>query len=172
MKIERFYFSEYEALWEPRRKEIMEQLRKDREEREKLPIEEQERCIREQIARAEEFLAKLVDLPSEECEMCVIFNPKLYKEFTRLAEASIPLAREMRANLQAFTEDMNGCISFVGDELNCSGENKNLLIELSKAASEVNVALTEDTGNGLPTDVDGAIRLEFWFEFCTPAPAE
>lgn len=40
-----------------------------------------------------------------------------------------------------------------------------MLEKLTAVADEVHTALAVDTGEGSPTDIDGLVRMEFWFDF-------
>lgn len=40
-----------------------------------------------------------------------------------------------------------------------------MLEKLTATADEVHIALSVDTGKGSPTDIDGLVRMEFWFDF-------
>lgn len=58
-----------------------------------------------------------------------------------------------------------GCITFVGEELRYIEKHKAMLEKLTAVADEVHTALAVDTGEGSPTDIDGLVRMEFWFDF-------
>ena len=58
-----------------------------------------------------------------------------------------------------------GCITFVGEELGYIEKHKAMLEKLTATADKVHIALSVDTGEGSPTDIDGLVRMEFWFDF-------
>lgn len=145
MKIERFFYSDYKKAWENQQEEVKKFIQ--REERPTIYTLQ----INEPIA-----------MPSEAYK---IIDPKKYKVFLELAKISIPFAKELRANLQIYTEDLTGSIIFVGEELNHTENEKVMLEKLISAADEVHVAISVDTGAGMSTDIDGLVRMEFWFDF-------
>lgn len=162
MRIERYYYTEYKEEAEPRIKEMQEHLLLQQEAIRELPEEEQMEHHEAQKESANEYLSEIMPLPSE---ICTIINPAKHRRFAELAEESISLAKELGANLLAYTENTTGCITFVGEELGYIEKHKAMLEKLTATADEVHIALSVDTGEGSPTDIDGLVRMEFWFDF-------
>lgn len=94
-----------------------------------------------------------------------IVDPRKYHRFCELAEQSISLAEELCANLLVDTEDFTGCIAFVGDEMNFTKAIKTKFEEYADAADEVHIKLSSDYGEKSPTDIEGAVQLEYWFDY-------
>ena len=44
-------------------------------------------------------------------------------------------------------------------------EEKQILDRLTESADDVDVKLSVDVGDGSPTDIDGIVQMEFWFDF-------
>ena len=162
MRIERYYYTEYKEEAEPRIKEMQEHLLLQKEVIQELPEEEQMQLYEAQKDTVNELFSEIMPLPSE---ICTLINPAKYRLFAELAEKSIFLAKELGANLLAYTENTTGCITFVGEELGYIEKHKAMLEKLTAAADEVHVALSADTGEESPTDIDGLVRMEFWFDF-------
>ena len=162
MRIERYYYTEYKEEVEPQVKEMQEHLILQQEIIQELPEEEQKQLREAQEGFTKKYLSEIVPQPSE---ICTIINPAKYRRFAELAEESILLAKELGANLLAYTENTTGCITFVGEELGYIEKHKAMLEKLTAVADEVHVALSADTGEGSPTDIDGLVRMEFWFDF-------
>ena len=78
---------------------------------------------------------------------------------------AIELAREVRANLLVREENLTASIILVGDDMAFSGEEKQILDRLTELADDVAVKLSVDVGDGSPTDIDGIVQMEFWFDF-------
>lgn len=94
-----------------------------------------------------------------------IVDPSKFHRFCELAEQSVSLAEELRANLLVGTEDFTGCIAFVGDEMNFTKAIKTKFEEYADAADEVHIKLSADYGEKSPTDIEGAVQLEYWFDY-------
>lgn len=114
MRIERYYYTEYKEEAGPRIKEMQEHLLLQQEVIQELPEEEQKQLYEAQKESANEYLSEIMPLSSE---VCTLINPAKYRRFPELAEESIFLAKELGANLLAYTENTTGCITFVGEEL-------------------------------------------------------
>lgn len=162
MRIERYYYTECKEEAEPQIKEMQEHLLLQQEAIQELPEEEQMEQHEVQKESVNKLLSEIMPQPSE---ICTIINPEKHRLFAELAEESISLAKELGANLLAYTENTIGCITFVGEELGYIEKHKAMLEKLIAASDEVHVALSADTGEGGPTDVDGLVRMEFWFDF-------
>lgn len=162
MRIERYYYTEYKEECELRIKEIQEHLKLQQEAIRELPEEEQKELHEAQKETIDELLSEI--MPSSSA-VCTIINPVKYKCFLELAEKSVSLAEELKANLLIHTENVAGCITFVGEDLSHTGKRKSVLERLTAAADEVHVDLSVDTGEGSAADIDGLVRMEFWFDF-------
>ena len=103
----------------------------------------------------------LVDQPP----VYTIANPKKYKEFKELVNEAIELAKAVRANLLVNVENLTASIILVGDDMAFAGEEKQILDRLTELADDVAVKLSVDVGDGSPTDIDGIVQMEFWFDF-------
>lgn len=162
MKIQKFYYSERKAIWEAVLEKVEKRLEIQTYALEELLEEEQEKICNKQIEAVVERLSQLLPLPGE---VCTLVNPSKYNRFLELANASIAFAEDRIVNLLVQTEGLTGCISFAAEELTCLTEQKNLFKELVDAADEIHIATSVDMGESSPTDIDGGVRVEFWFDF-------
>jgi len=169
MKMERYYYTEYKKMAEQQAKDIQKNLRLQQETIQRFSEKEQNELRERQEKAVNKLLSEMI--PSTP-EVCTIINPVKHDRFFALAQESISLAQKLRANLLVHTENMTGCITFVGEEFSHIGERKDMLEKLITAADEVHIALSADTGDGSPTDVDSAVRVEFWFDFYAEAEME
>ncbi len=151
--MERYYYTEYKRKTEMNLRAVQERLRQQ-ETFSQLP--------KQQMKKADEVFNDRM-MPSS--AVCMLANLEQYQQFLKLSDECIALAKEAAANLLIDTEELTGCISFVGDEMSFTREAKFLFERLHASANEVYIAASADTGNGSPTDVDGAVRIEFWFDF-------
>ena len=169
MKIERFFYSEAKAEWEQqlekmhRRQEALYLLenRSDTGIEDIDPVDEAERM---------EWICEPLDeskntLPADQPPIYTIANPKKYRQFKKVVNDAIELARAVRANLLVREENLTASIILVGDDMAFSGEEKQILDRLTELADEVAVKLSVDVGDGSPTDIDGIVQMEFWFDF-------
>ena len=169
MKIERYFYSEAKAEWE-------QQLEKMRRHQEALYLsEDRSDAAMEDIDPADEgdcmeWICETLDksrntLLADQPPVYTIANPKKYKEFKELVNEAIELARAVRANLLVREENLTASIILVGDDMAFSGEEKQILDKLTELADDIAVKLSVDVGDGSPTDIDGIVQMEFWFDF-------
>ena len=62
-------------------------------------------------------------------------------------------------------ENLTASIILVGNDMAFAGEEKQILERLTELADDVAVKLSVDVGDGTPTDIDGIVQMEFWFDF-------
>ena len=169
MKIERYFYSEAKAEWE-------QQLEKMRRHQEALYLsEDRSDAAMEDIDPADEgdcmeWICETLDksrntLLADQPPVYTIANPKKYKEFKELVNEAIELAKAVRANLLVNVENLTASIILVGDDMAFAGEEKQILDRLTELADDVAVKLSVDVGDGSPTDIDGIVQMEFWFDF-------
>ena len=169
MKIERYFYSEAKAEWE-------QQLEKMRRHQEVLYLsKDRTDAGMEDIDPADEgdymeWICETLDesrntLLVDRAPIYTIANPKKYREFKELANEAVELARAVRANLLVNVENLTASIILVGNDMAFSGEEKQILDRLTELADEVAVKLSVDVGDGSPTDIDGIVQMEFWFDF-------
>ena len=166
MKIERYFYSEAKAEWE-------QQLEKMHRRQEDLYLlENRSDTGIEDIDSADcmEWICETLDeskstLPADQPPVYTIANPKKYRQFKKVVNDAIELARAVRANLLVREENFTASIILVGDDMAFSGEEKQILDRLTELADDVAVKLSVDVGDGSPTDVDGLVQMEFWFDF-------
>ena len=169
MKIERYFYSEAKAEWEQqleemqRRQEALYLLenRSDTGIEDIDPVDEAERM---------EWIYETLDeskntLPADQPPIYTIANPKKYRQFKKVVNDAIELARAVRANLLVREENLTASIILVGDDMAFSGEEKQILDRLTESADDVAVKLSVDVGDGTPMDIDGIVQMEFWFDF-------
>ena len=166
MKIERYFYSEAKAEWE-------QQLEKVHRRQEDLYLlENRSDTGIEDIDSADcmEWICEILDeskntFLADQPPVYTIANPKKYSEFRGLVNEAIELARTVRANLLVREENLTASIILVGDDMAFSGEEKQILDRLTELADDVAVKLSVDVGDGSPTDIDGIVQMEFWFDF-------
>lgn len=166
MKIERYFYSEAKAEWE-------QQLEKMHRRQEDLYLlENRSDTGIEDIDSADcmEWICEILDeskntFLADQPPVYTIANPKKYSEFRGLVNEAIELARTVRANLLVREENLTASVILVGDDMAFSGEEKQILDRLTELADEVAVKLSVDVGDGTPTDIDGIVQMEFWFDF-------
>lgn len=152
MRIERFFFSDKKEEW----KRYIERVQESLSERNELDCMDDE----EDMGRAvDEMLAPI------QTNSCIIVDPGKYCRFCALAEESVSLAEELGANLLIDTEDFTGCIAFVCEEMNLTKEMKSKFERFAAEADEVHIKLSSDFGENSPTDIEGMIQLEYWFDY-------
>ncbi|MCD8357279.1 MAG: hypothetical protein LUE11_12030, partial [Clostridia bacterium] len=154
--------SENKAYWDSMLERAKEMAEVQARILQELPEEEREQVLDKRMKTISDLLAKLLPLPDE---VCTMINPFKYNRFLELVDISIAFAEERVVNLLVSTEGLTGCICFAGEELACLTEQKNVFGKFNAAADEVYIAPSVDTGKGSATDVDGGIRIEFWFDF-------
>lgn len=169
MKIERYFYSEAKAEWE-------QQLEKMRRHQEALYLSEdgsdtgaEDTDVEDESAYME-WISEVMDeskntFLADQPPVYTIANPKKYKEFKELVNEAIELARVVRANLLVNMENLTASIILVGDDMAFAGEEKQMLDKLTESADDVDVKLSVDVGDGSPTDIDGIVQMEFWFNF-------
>lgn len=162
MKIEKYCYSEYKRLWETRQEEIRELMSEQEACFVAMPEGEWQELDEEQKDKIDSILAELLPMPDE---LNQVIDVEKYGDFCEIAQISAAFAEELRANLLVRTEDLTGCIIFVGEEMNFKENQKELLEKLVSMADEVHVAISVDTGECSPIDIDGLVRMEFWFDF-------
>ena len=169
MKIERFFYSEAKAEWEQqlekmhRRQEALYLL----EERSDAGAEDTD--VEDESAYME-WISEVMDeskntFLTDQPPVYTIANPKKYRQFKKVVNDAIELARAVRANLLVREENLTASIILVGDDMAFSGEEKQILDRLTELADDVAVKLSVDVGDGSPTDIDGIVQMEFWFDF-------
>ncbi|MDD7176351.1 MAG: hypothetical protein PUI69_00240 [bacterium] len=169
MKIERFFYSEAKAEWEQqlekmhRRQEALYLL----EERSDAGAEDTD--VEDESAYME-WISEVMDeskntFLTDQPPVYTIANPKKYRQFKKVVNDAIELARAVRANLLVREENFTASIILVGDDMAFSGEEKQILDRLTELADDVAVKLSVDVGDGSPTDIDGIVQMEFWFDF-------
>lgn len=82
-----------------------------------------------------------------------------------MANEAIELAKAVRANLLVNVENLIASIILVGDDMAFAGEEKQILDRLTESADDVDVKLSVDVGQSSPTNIDGLVQMEFWFDF-------
>lgn len=169
MKIERYFYSEAKAEWEQqlekmRRHQEVLYLSKDRTDAgtEDTDVEDESAYM--------EWISEVMDeskntFLADQPPICTIANPKKYSEFRGLVNEAIELARAVRANLLVNVENLTASIILVGDDMAFADEEKQILDRLTESADDVDVKLSVDVGDGSPTDIDGIVQMEFWFNF-------
>ena len=169
MKIERYFYSEAKAEWE-------QQLEKMRRHQEALYLSEDrtdagtEDIDIEDESAYMEWISEVMDeskntFLADQPPVYTIANPKKYRQFKKVVNDAIELARAVRANLLVREENFTASIILVGDDMAFSGEEKQILDRLTELADDVAVKLSVDVGDGSPTDIDGIVQMEFWFDF-------
>lgn len=158
----KYFYSENKAFWEAKRKEYSERLDMQSKVLQELPEEEQKKGLEELDAKTAQLLSPLLPLPDK---ICTIIDPLKYDTFRMLVDESIAFAEERIANLRVFTADCTGCICFAGEEITCFAEQMDIFRKLNAAADEVHIAPSVNTGEKSPLDIEGGVRLEFWFDF-------
>lgn len=169
MKIERYFYSEAKAEWEQqlekmRRHQEALYLSEDRTDAgtEDTDVEDESACM--------EWICEILDeskntFLADQPPVYTIANPKKYRQFKKVVNDAIELARTVRANLLVREENLTASVILVGDDMAFSGEEKQILDRLTELADEVAVKLSVDVGDGSPTDVYGLAQMEFWFDF-------
>ena len=166
MKIERYFYSEAKAEWE-------QQLEKMHRRQEDLYLlENRSDTGIEDIDSADcmEWICETLDeskstLPADQPPVYTIANPKKYRQFKKVVNDAIELARAVRANLLVREENLTASIILVGNNMAFVGEEKQILDRLTEVADDIAVKLSVDVGDGTPTDIDGIVQMEFWFDF-------
>ena len=169
MKIERYFYSEAKAEWE-------QQLEKMRRHQEALYLSEDrtdagtEDIDIEDESAYMEWISEVMDeskntFLTDQPPVYTIANPKKYRQFKKVVNDAIELARAVRANLLVREENLTASIILVGNDMAFSGEEKQILDRLTELADDVAVKLSVDVGDGSPTDIDGIVQMEFWFDF-------
>lgn len=82
-----------------------------------------------------------------------------------MANEAIELAKAVRTNLLVNVENLIASIILVGDDMAFAGEEKQILDRLTESTDDVDVKLSVDVGQSSPTDIDGLVQMEFWFDF-------
>ena len=169
MKIERFFYSEAKAEWEQqlekmhRRQEALYLL----EERSDAGAEDTD--VEDESAYME-WISEVMDeskntFLTDQPPVYTIANPKKYRQFKKVVNDAIELARAVRANLLVREENLTASIILVGNNMAFVGEEKQILDRLTEVADDIAVKLSVDVGDGTPADIDGIVQMEFWFDF-------
>lgn len=169
MKIERYFYSEAKAEWEQqlekmhRRQEALYLL----EERSDAGAEDTD--VEDESAYME-WISEVMDeskntFLTDQPPVYTIANPKKYRQFKKVVNDAIELARAVRANLLVREENLTASIILVGNNMAFVGEEKQILDRLTEVADDIAVKLSVDVGDGTPTDIDGIVQMEFWFDF-------
>lgn len=162
MKIRKYFYREYKRALEQRWEKLGQVLKEKKERISRLTQKEQEEIQERNLKEIQQLMEELMPLPSE---TYTFINITKYELFCTLAKNSIHYARNGNANLLVDVEGLSGCIIFVGDELNYTGDEKEFLQSLISAADEVHVRPSVDIGENGPTDIDGLPQVEYWFDF-------
>ena len=169
MKIERYFYSEAKAEWEQQLEEMHRRqealyLSEDRTDAgtEDTDVEDESAYI--------EWISEVVDesentFLADQPPICTIANPKKYRQFKKVVNDAIELAGAVRANLLVREENLTASVILVGDDMAFTGEEKQILDRLTELADDVAVKLSVDVGDDSPTDIDGIVQMEFWFDF-------
>ena len=169
MKIERYFYSEAKAEWEQQLEEMQQRqealyLSEDRTDAgtEDIDIEDESAYM--------EWISEIMDeskntFLADQPPVYTIANPKKYRQFKKVVNDAIELARAVRANLLVREENLTASIILVGNDMAFAGEEKQILERLTELADDVAVKLSVDVGDGSPTDIDGIVQMEFWFDF-------
>lgn len=169
MKIERYFYSEAKAEWEQQLEEMQQRqealyLSEDRTDAgtEDIDIEDESAYM--------EWISEIMDeskntFLADQPPIYTIANPKKYRQFKKVVNDAIELARAVRANLLVREENLTASIILVGNDMAFAGEEKQILERLTELADDVAVKLSVDVGDGTPTDIDGIVQMEFWFDF-------
>ena len=169
MKIERYFYSEAKSEWE-------QQLEKMRRHQEALYLSEDrtdagtEDIDIEDESAYMEWISEVMDeskntFLTDQPPVYTIANPKKYRQFKKVVNDAIELARAVRANLLVREENLTASIILVGNNMAFVGEEKQILDRLTEVADDIAVKLSVDVGDGTPTDIDGIVQMEFWFDF-------
>lgn len=102
---------------------------------------------------------------SREERLSLMEQPEKKKQFYELIPMCQTLAQNIGANLQMGDDDHAGWAIFVGNPLNFKKANKQDLNKLIELSDEVNMRPSVDVQENSPTDVEGAVQVEFWFDF-------
>lgn len=169
MKIERYFYSEAKAEWE-------QQLEKMHWRQEALYLLEERSDAGAEDTDVEdesaymEWISEVMDeskntFLTDQPPVYTIANPKKYRQFKKVVNDAIELARAVRANLLVREENLTASIILVGNNMAFVGEEKQILDRLTEVADDIAVKLSVDVGDGTPTDIDGIVQMEFWFDF-------
>ena len=169
MKIERFFYSEAKAEWEQQLEEMHRRQEALYLSEDRTDARTEDTDVEEESAYMEWICEPLDEskstLPADQPPIYTIANPKKYRQFKKVVNDAIELAREVRANLLVREENLTASIILVGDDMAFSGEEKQILDRLTELADDVAVKLSVDVGDGTPTDIYGIVQMEFWFDF-------
>ncbi|MDO4173661.1 MAG: hypothetical protein Q4D42_02755 [Eubacteriales bacterium] len=167
---EEYFYSEMKAKEEAKQK-----ARKEQESLEKKALEsmtKEERKIWRRETQREIIQWMLQYLPKQKPKR-TIFDPLKYATFKGLVQQSVDFAKEHSLNVHIYTtEESSGCISFAGETLLCYPEHMLTLHKLMQAADQVHIRAAHDADLGRPIDIDGGIRIEFWFDCFRELPLE
>ena len=169
MKIERYFYSEAKAEWEQQLEEMHRRQEALYLSEDRLDADAEDTDVEDESAYIE-WISEVVDesentFLADQPPICTIANPKKYRQFKKVVNDAIELAREVRANLLVREENLTASIILVGDDMAFSGEEKQILDRLTELADDIAVKLSVDVGDGSPTDIDGIVQMEFWFDF-------
>ena len=131
MKIERYFYSEAKAEWEQqlekmhRRQEALYLL----EERSDAGAEDTD--VEDESAYME-WISEVMDeskntFLTDQPPVYTIANPKKYRQFKKVVNDAIELARAVRANLLVREENLTASIILVGNDMAFAGEEKQIL---------------------------------------------
>ena len=169
MKIERYFYSEAKAEWEQQ----LEKMRRHQEalylSEDRLDADAEDTDVEDESAYME-WISEVMDeskntFLTDQPPVYTIANPKKYRQFKKVVNDAIELARAVRANLLVREENLTASIILVGNNMAFVGEEKQILDRLTEVADDIAVKLSVDVGDGTPTDIDGIVQMEFWFDF-------
>lgn len=103
-------------------------------------------------------------MPSTETTYTII-DPKKYNLFLELSTIAIKLAANIRGRLIIDEDTLSGCFILIAEEINATQKCKSQFLILTSAADEISIKVSVDTGEHLPTDIDGLIQYEFWYDY-------
>ena len=110
----------------------------------------------------DDILSPIMSLPETTCTM---IHPMKYDLFSELLAVAVELAANLCARLIIDEDIFTGCFTFIVDELNATHTSSPQFYILTSTADEISIKLSVDTGEHLPTDIDGMIQYEFWYDY-------
>lgn len=112
-----------------------------------------------------QMLTAASSYPADPQDPYKVILPQKILDFQESIDSSVKLAKALCANLEIYTENWTGAILFVCNELNYTKMKRIALMDLIERADEVHIKRSANAGANSPVDVDGAIEIDFWFDF-------
>lgn len=166
---EKYYYSEDREYWAAQLKHTKQTLHAGCQTLQELSAAEKGESLAAASDAVTEVLSQLLPLPEK---FCTVVDPIQYNNFCALVSESKVIAQTLRMNLMIYQTDLSGCISFAAEELTCYPEHREIFAKLNATANELHITTSVDTGEGHATDVNGGIRMEYWFSFYKQAQFE